>query len=96
KRTFNEDLANTYCQSKTGLCEAFQDDQEFITESPVNAPAGFPCGWAWTDIQKVVLTLMQGGNFGSSWQWMKDDNTMIACCTDGIRPVIFKIEIIEK
>ncbi|HBF37283.1 MAG TPA: hypothetical protein DDW50_08170 [Firmicutes bacterium] len=23
---------------------------------------------------------------------MKDEHTMIACCTDGIRPVVFTIE----
>ena len=27
--------------------------------------------------------------------WMKDENTMIACCSDGTRPVIFKIERID-
>ena len=27
--------------------------------------------------------------------WMRDENTMIACCNDGIRPVIFKIERID-
>ncbi|HHX99854.1 MAG TPA: TIGR04076 family protein [Methanothermobacter sp.] len=26
---------------------------------------------------------------------MKDDKTMIACCTDGIRPVVFKLEKLE-
>ena len=24
--------------------------------------------------------------------WMKKENEMIACCSDGTRPVIFKIE----
>lgn len=24
--------------------------------------------------------------------WMNDDKVMIACCNDGTRPVIFKIE----
>ncbi|MFX0122564.1 MAG: hypothetical protein ACFFAE_02945 [Candidatus Hodarchaeota archaeon] len=27
---------------------------------------------------------------------MKDDDTIIACCTDGIKPVIFKLEMIER
>jgi uncharacterized repeat protein (TIGR04076 family) len=27
---------------------------------------------------------------------MKDDHTMISCCTDGVRPVIFKIELMEE
>lgn len=27
--------------------------------------------------------------------WMKKENEMIACCLDGTRPVIFKIERID-
>jgi len=96
KKTFYEDLAKEYCRKETGMCTAFEDGQEFITEHPIKQPPDFPCGWAWSDIQKCVLTLMQGGNFGSTWQWMKDDDTMIACCSDGIRPVIFKLEMIER
>ncbi|MFX0209054.1 MAG: TIGR04076 family protein [Candidatus Hodarchaeota archaeon] len=46
---------------------------------------------------------MQGGNFrnyigktGKIWKWMKTDNTYITCCTDGIRPVIFKLEVFNR
>lgn len=28
--------------------------------------------------------------------WMSDKKVMIACCSDGTRPVIFKIERIEN
>jgi len=28
-------------------------------------------------------------------QWTNDDRMMIACCNDGTRPVIFKIERID-
>lgn len=27
--------------------------------------------------------------------WMKRENEMIACCSDGMRPIIFKIERID-
>ena len=27
--------------------------------------------------------------------WMNDDKVMIACCNDGTRPVVFKIERID-
>ena len=27
--------------------------------------------------------------------WMKEENTMVTCCSDGTRPVIFKIERID-
>ncbi|MFW9916916.1 MAG: TIGR04076 family protein [Candidatus Thorarchaeota archaeon] len=96
KRTFHEDLAKEYCRRETGICEAFEEGQTFLTEDPIQQPEDFPCGWAWSDINKVVLTLMQGGNFGSSWNWMKNDESLITCCTDGVRPVIFKVEVIER
>jgi uncharacterized repeat protein (TIGR04076 family) len=35
---------------------------------------------------------MCGGNFDP---WVKEKGTAIACCTDGYRPVVFKIEAIE-
>ncbi len=95
RKTFHQDLANEYCRRETGLCEAFEEGQEFITDGPTKQPEDFKCGWAWLDIHRVVLTLMQGGNFGSSWNWMKTDDTLITCCTDGIRPVIFKVERID-
>ncbi|MHA1968432.1 MAG: TIGR04076 family protein [Candidatus Hodarchaeales archaeon] len=103
KRTFHEDLAEEYVQMKMGKCEAFEDGQEFITESPTTKPESFPCPWAWNDIHKVVLTLMHGGNFkqyvgktGKIWNLMKTDNSFITCCTDGIRPVIFKLEALDR
>ncbi|MCK4693736.1 MAG: TIGR04076 family protein, partial [Anaerolineales bacterium] len=27
--------------------------------------------------------------------WIKQSGTIITCCTDGLRPVIFKVERIE-
>jgi uncharacterized repeat protein (TIGR04076 family) len=35
---------------------------------------------------------MTGADFGP---WMKDGNMFIACCTDGIKPVVFKLERFE-
>ncbi len=103
KRTFHKDLAEEYLQTKTGKCGEFEDDQEFITESPTAKPDNFPCSFAWHDIHRFLLTLMQGGSFdnyvgktGRIWKWMKADNSYITCCTDGIRPVIFKLEVIDR
>lgn len=96
KRTVHQDLADEYCKSKIGICTKFKDGDEFVTENSMQMPEGF-CNYAWHDIHRFLLALMTGGNFGSySWNWMKDDNTMIICCTDGIRPVIFKLERIEE
>lgn len=90
KRTFNRELADRYCGSNASICDGFEDGQEFILDG-LAQPSGF-CGWAWNDIHKTVLALNSGGGFEP---WMKSDKNLIACCTDGIRPVIFDIERIE-
>jgi uncharacterized repeat protein (TIGR04076 family) len=93
KKTFHPDLVEEYCKDpQTGICTSFVEGDEFLTDSSTRMPDGF-CGYAWIDLHRLVLVLMNEGNFGS---WMKDGRTMIACCTDGIRPVIFKLERIEE
>jgi len=94
KKTMNEDLAKQYCGKKVGPCEIFKEGDMFITA--LEKPERF-CDWAWNDIHNCVEVMVAGGNFskGVFKDWMKDDRTIIACCTDGIRPVIFKIERID-
>ncbi len=91
KRTYYPDLVGAYCQVDPGPCSKFTDGQEIYC-SLAQQPQGF-CSWAWNDIHKICLTFNQGGKFNRGW--MKDENTMITCCTDGLRPVIFKIEKID-
>ncbi|MGE5682669.1 MAG: TIGR04076 family protein [Bacillota bacterium] len=97
KRTLNEDLAGKYVNNPVGPCEIFKEGQEFIFRSFEGKPEGF-CEWAWNDIYKTVVTLNRGGNFSTDIfeGWMKNDRTMITCCTDGIRPVIFHVERIDE
>jgi uncharacterized repeat protein (TIGR04076 family) len=71
---------------KFEVCTAFHDDQEFIVEADGNQPEGF-CGWAWRDVYKYLAVLQFGGDV----PWT-EEGTMITCCTDGIRPVSFKME----
>lgn len=92
KKTLHEDLADEFCQGEVQACDRCVVGEEFITQS-VKEPEGFPSSGAWASISNMVFVLLQGGNFGpSSWNWMKNDETMITCCSDGVRPVIFKLE----
>ena len=51
----------------------------------------FPhCSEAWDAIARYIYTGLQGGAIMRGW--MKDERVMITCCSDGTRPVIFKIE----
>ena len=72
-------------------CTKFEEGQVYISEYG-SRPDGF-CNWAWRDIYKDVSILNFGGNF---WKdWMKPGE-MLSCCTDGVRPVAFKLERIEE
>jgi len=70
----------------TAACNRFEDGQEFIVDNH-NCPLGF-CNWAYADIQRDLVHILYGGYF----PWMKEKGVAITCCTDGFRPVIFKIE----
>ena len=44
-------------------------------------------------ISRYIYTGLQSGSIMKGW--MERENEMIACCSDGTRPVIFKIERID-
>lgn len=87
KKILNKDLVKKYSDDpeKWDICQHFQVGQEFIVSktSPWQMPEGF-CGWAWADIQKLIYGMARGGleNF-------------VTCCTDGFRPVFFRLERIK-
>ncbi len=51
------------------------------------------CSEAWDAISRYIYTALQGGSIMRGW--MNDERVMIACCSDGTRPVIFKIERLD-
>lgn len=67
------------------------------TDGDSDAVAGGPkmpfCSEAWDAISRYIYTGLQGGSIMKGW--MKNENEMITCCSDGTRPVIFKIERID-
>ena len=96
KRVLNQELAREYSGRDIPPCKVFEVGQEFIA-GPFGKPEGF-CDWAWDDIYKTVLALSRGGDFSTGVfdNWMKDNKTMLVCCSDGIRPVVFKVERIDE
>ena len=91
KVTFQADIAQAYSQAWLGPCPVLTEGQEFMLDDPWQMPAGF-CSTAWGDIFKNVQTICLGGDFPSS----RRPGMNIACCVDGVRPVIFKIERLEE
>ena len=51
------------------------------------------CAEAWDAISRYVYAALQGGAIMRGWT--NDEKVMIACCNDGTRPVIFKLERID-
>lgn len=74
----------------TPECERFSVGQEFAVDSH-SCPPEF-CNWAFADIQRDLVHVLYGGYY----PWMKEKGVAITCCTDGLRPVIFKIERVEE
>ena len=48
------------------------------------------CSEAWDAVARYIYTGLQGGSIMRGW--MNDERVMITCCSDGTRPVIFKLE----
>jgi uncharacterized repeat protein (TIGR04076 family) len=89
KRLVLNDL-DKYKNEPSIACNLFKDGQEFVSKG-IQIPEGF-CSWAWADIQRDVAILALNGNF----PWVKDEGIGISCCTDGFRPVVFKLERMEE
>lgn len=85
KRSHNAEILKEYAGSVWTPCERFSEGKEFVSQHG-NMPDGF-CSWAWSDIQKYVMALARGANFLDV-----KPGTFVTCCTDGFRPVIFKVE----
>ena len=92
ERSFNRKYIDLYVEAERrktlGKCEVFREGQEFVVDPCAGMPSGF-CPWAWDDIYKVLIAFFSGGNFG---MWTEGGDTILACCSDGTRPVYFKIE----
>lgn len=68
--------------------------QSTVSENTIAGGNRFPhCSEAWDAISRYIYTGLQGGAIMRGW--MNDERIMITCCSDGTRPVIFKIERLD-
>ena len=72
--------------SAEDVCPRFHVGDVYVSER-LTMPEGWASSWAWHDIFKEVLQLHLGGDF-----FVDPGNVIYSCCTDGMRPVFFKIE----
>jgi uncharacterized repeat protein (TIGR04076 family) len=80
KKDFAQDLYEQYPYGGPHACGRLEVGQVFYTNLRWDPPEGF-CAWAWGDIRAVIMSIHAG-----------HPCPMISCCTDGLRPVTFKIE----
>lgn len=78
QRMANHDLIGAYDHQTSVPCDRFEDGQIFLVERWDKPPQGF-CEWAWVDLLKKIELAQQLG-------------IVVACCTDGFRPVVFEID----
>lgn len=91
-----EDLQEQYLANpKSGPCTMFHPGQEIMVDgkSFSHMLNGTFCAEAWDAISRYVYAALQGGSIMDGWT--NDEKMMIACCNDGTRPVVFKIERVD-
>lgn len=98
-KVFPEYQQQYLADPKSGPCPFFKKGDVFLLERTpergdfYHLMNGRFCGEAWDAISRYVYTALQGGSIMHNWT--NDERMMIACCKDGTRPVIFKIERID-
>ena len=96
RKELYEDLQREYLENPTaGKCPYFEEGQEWLVENKdfFRMLNGQFCAEAWDCISRYVYAALQGGSIMRGWSG--DERVMIACCNDGTRPVIFKLERID-
>ncbi len=91
KRDFYPDLAEKYLSegAAAGPCPLHFEGESYLYTGGAEKPEGL-CPWAWIDLYSTIAALSAGGDENT---WYRDGGTRILCCTDGVRPVVFKLEI---
>lgn len=98
-KVFPEYQEQYLADPKSGPCPCFKPGDTFLLERTGSRDDfwhmldGKFCSEAWDAISRYVYAALQGGSIMKGWT--NDEKMMIACCSDGTRPVIFKIERID-
>ena len=94
KREFYAELAEEYLSegASAGACPLQAEGDVFLYTGGAEKPEGL-CPWAWIDLYSAVKALASGGDEND---WYKDGATRISCCTDGVRPVVYKLQLVRE
>ena len=96
KDLYGDNLPARIDDTLASECSRFEAGQVFFIDTSdgeqswKNFPKGF-CVWAYADMQRDILHIL----FGGSYPWFQEKGVVVICCTDGLRPVMFRVERIE-
>lgn len=93
RKEFYPEIADAYLKdgSAVGPCPFHDVGDVYLYEGGAEKPEGF-CPWAWIDIYRGVNALSAGASYTP---WNKQERMQILCCTDGVRPIVFKVEAVD-
>lgn len=77
-------IPDNLCPMKVGM--------SFVSKNGI-MPDGF-CDSAWYDL-KPYIDKLSNGIYNLYDGWMKDPKSAMVSCSDGFRPVIYYLEVIE-
>ena len=72
------------------ICDALEEGDEFFVGFDREMPRGF-CASAWKSISNSLSVIQWGGDYYPNLP----EGVAITCCSDGLRPVSFKLERVE-
>ena len=84
KKEFKKELYQQYPYGAACGCGRLEEGEVFLTDNRWDPPTGL-CHWAWSDLRPMIHSVHSG-----------HDSAFISCCTDGLRPVTFKLERVER
>ncbi len=99
KKVFGDLQEKYLADPKSGACPFYEVGAEYLFERYGDEDTfwtqgkGTHCSEAWDCFSRYVYTALQGGSIMRGWT--NDEHMMIACCNDGTRPVIFRIERLD-
>ena len=93
KNLLMEDLVKEYSVPGFGLCTKHQVGDEYLSKGG-QMPLEF-CEEAWAAIGRYAFALAHGAE--GFWPgWIPERHLAVVSCNDGLRPVIFKMEVIDN
>ena len=95
RKMFNEDLAREYGADNLTVCPMLREGQVFYADYA--KPEGL-CDEAWKTIYQYVFALAHGAGNDTFYygDWIRKPGVAICSCNDGLRPVIFKLEVTDE